>query len=287
MSRLELPATRDSLTHKRVICGHKCYFTVSFMESGNEENRCKPAEVFCQIAKEGTLVAGLVNAITWLISTSLQNSIPWEEVSRGLRHHTFERREDEHHTSLIDGIAKSVDHLIEERKKRIGVGEEPPRVTTAVSTSGSDVIVPEMIGGIRSKGEHPSFRRLVDSALMNNRTMAITDIAAIGPRLVCGLSRGAIVSVHAYVSVDGYAVRVAYEDGSYSNIQPSGNYSWDHDCVTKLTNSELVEAIKGFNISGKYIEKDRRETLVQQYLIHKGLLGNDGKPHPLVGGNQQ
>jgi ribonucleoside-diphosphate reductase alpha chain len=113
-NRTILSTTRDSLTHKRTVCGHKMFVTVSFFEDEGTEHRAKPGEVFVQVAKEGTEISGLVDALVTHVSISLQYGVPWEKIRSKLLHHIF-GTPDDRHTSIVDGIAKIVDHLIVER----------------------------------------------------------------------------------------------------------------------------------------------------------------------------
>lgn len=125
--RIKLPPTRLSLTHRREACGFKLYVTVTFFDDGRNPNLSEvtsPCEVFCKIAKQGSVVSGLMDGVCGPVSIALQHGIPWEIVSKPLRHHTFETKGDPDHTSILDALVKCVDHLIEEQRKRI-IGEEP------------------------------------------------------------------------------------------------------------------------------------------------------------------
>ena len=52
-TRMTLPATRESLTHKFSIGGHEGYLTIGLHEDG------RPGEVFLKISKEGSTISGL------------------------------------------------------------------------------------------------------------------------------------------------------------------------------------------------------------------------------------
>lgn len=127
MERMKLPETRPSITVKRVICNYKCYIIVSFREDKGFTSQ--PIEVFVKVAKHGSTMAGLIDGLTAVISTSLQYGVPWVSIRDKLLHHVFERNGDEAHTSILDGIAKAVDAVIETRAKIIGEHEEPPATT--------------------------------------------------------------------------------------------------------------------------------------------------------------
>ena len=123
-TRNRLPPTRPSITTKRDVCGYECYFTVSFFDD-HTDDRSKPAEVFVKVAKHGSIISGLLDGFCTILSIALQYGIPWPTLRAKLEHHQFERRDDPEHTSLLDGVAKAVDHLIIERQGIIGV--DPPR----------------------------------------------------------------------------------------------------------------------------------------------------------------
>lgn len=118
-ARMKLPASRRSITQKVHVCGFKVYVTVSFFTA--EEDKLKPAEVFVKVAKHGSLVAGLIDAYTALMSVSMQYGVPWEAIRVRMMHHVFERSGDPHHTSIIDGLAKTVDRIIATNASMIGV----------------------------------------------------------------------------------------------------------------------------------------------------------------------
>lgn len=68
--RQRLPATRSSETHKFVIAGHNGYLTYSAYEDG------RLAEIFIRMAKQGSTLAGLLDAFALSISISLQYGVP-------------------------------------------------------------------------------------------------------------------------------------------------------------------------------------------------------------------
>jgi len=68
--RERLPATRSSETHRFVIAGHKGYLTYSAYEDG------RLAEIFVRMAKQGSTLAGLLDAFALSISIALQHGVP-------------------------------------------------------------------------------------------------------------------------------------------------------------------------------------------------------------------
>lgn len=68
--RRRLPDTRDSLTHKFCVAGHEGYLTVGLYPDGS------PGEVFLRMAKEGSTVGGLMDAVATSVSLGLQYGVP-------------------------------------------------------------------------------------------------------------------------------------------------------------------------------------------------------------------
>lgn len=126
--RLEIPPTRVSLTQRRVACGFKLYVTVSFMDDGHStpvEVAATPVEVFCKIAKQGSVMSGLMDGVCGPLSIGLQHGIPWEVLSKPLRHHSFESNGDPKHSSVLDALVQCVDSIVDMRKEMIG--DDDPR----------------------------------------------------------------------------------------------------------------------------------------------------------------
>jgi ribonucleoside-diphosphate reductase alpha chain len=69
-NRYKLPDERASFTHKFSIGGHEGYITVGMYEDG-----C-PGEIFVRMAKEGSVIAGLMDSFATSISLALQHGVP-------------------------------------------------------------------------------------------------------------------------------------------------------------------------------------------------------------------
>ncbi|MGC8551685.1 MAG: vitamin B12-dependent ribonucleotide reductase [Phycisphaerae bacterium] len=82
--RRRLPDTRPSITHKFDISGHEGYITCGLFEDGS------PGEVFITMAKQGSTVGGLMDAIATLISLNLQYGVPLSAMVRKFEHMRFE-----------------------------------------------------------------------------------------------------------------------------------------------------------------------------------------------------
>jgi ribonucleoside-diphosphate reductase alpha chain len=82
--RRRLPETRQAVTHKFDIASHEGYLTVGVFDDG------QPGELFITMAKEGSTIGGLMDAIGTLTSMALQFGVPLETLVRKFAHQRFE-----------------------------------------------------------------------------------------------------------------------------------------------------------------------------------------------------
>jgi len=82
--RRRLPETRTAVTHKFDIAGHEGYLTVGLFDDQ------QPGELFITMAKEGSTIGGLMDAIGTLTSMALQYGVPLEALVRKFAHQRFE-----------------------------------------------------------------------------------------------------------------------------------------------------------------------------------------------------
>jgi len=82
--RRRLPETRTALTHKFDIAGHEGYLTVGLFENQ------QPGELFITMAKEGSTIGGLMDAVGTLTSMALQYGVPLEALVKKFAHQRFE-----------------------------------------------------------------------------------------------------------------------------------------------------------------------------------------------------
>jgi len=111
--RRKLEKTRVGITQKGQVANMEYYATVNFFK-----DTADPGEIFIKIAKEGSTIAGLIDALAITISVALQYSVPWEVLGKKYLQTIFDPRDDEA-SSLVDGITKSIDEVIEIRKELI------------------------------------------------------------------------------------------------------------------------------------------------------------------------
>jgi ribonucleoside-diphosphate reductase alpha chain len=69
-TRYKLADERASFTHKFSIGGHEGYLTVGLYQDGT------PGEIFVRMAKEGSVIAGLMDSFATAISLALQHGVP-------------------------------------------------------------------------------------------------------------------------------------------------------------------------------------------------------------------
>ncbi len=82
--RRKLPDERQAITHKFSIAGHEGYITVGMYEDGT------PGEIFIVMAKEGSVVSGLMDAFATAISLALQYGVPLRVLVDKFSHTRFE-----------------------------------------------------------------------------------------------------------------------------------------------------------------------------------------------------
>ncbi|WP_257458513.1 vitamin B12-dependent ribonucleotide reductase [Archangium lipolyticum] len=82
--RRRLPDERQAITHKFSIGGHEGYLTVGMYEDGT------PGELFCVMAKEGSVVSGLMDSFATAVSLALQYGVPLQVLVDKFSHTRFE-----------------------------------------------------------------------------------------------------------------------------------------------------------------------------------------------------
>lgn len=82
--RRRLPDERQSVTHKFEIGSHTGYVTVGLYEDG------KPGEIFITMSKEGSTLAGLLDALATSVSIGLQYGVPLKTLVNKFSHVRFE-----------------------------------------------------------------------------------------------------------------------------------------------------------------------------------------------------
>ena len=138
--RRKLPDERRALTHKFSVAGHDGYITVGCYEDGT------PGEIFLVMAKEGSVVSGLMDAFATCVSLALQYGVPLQALCDKFAHMRFEPSGFTGNPEIP--IAKSImDYIFRWLDLRFGNGasrgepdesdsfEPPPKVLSTRSTS--------------------------------------------------------------------------------------------------------------------------------------------------------
>jgi ribonucleoside-diphosphate reductase alpha chain len=142
--RRRLPDERESITHKFSLGGHEGYVTVGLYEDGT------PGEIFIVMAKEGTVVSGLVDCFATAISIALQYGVPLKVLVNKFIHTRFEPSGITQHPEIR--FAKSItdyifrwlalkflpEHEVVQNGRLVSAGEEAKRreANGAASTIG-------------------------------------------------------------------------------------------------------------------------------------------------------
>ena len=82
--RRRLPDERCAFTHKFNVAGHEGYLTVGLYDDG------QPGELFIRISKEGSTVAGMMEAFAIAVSVALQYGVPLKDLVNKFSHMRFE-----------------------------------------------------------------------------------------------------------------------------------------------------------------------------------------------------
>ncbi len=83
-TRNKLPDERSAVTHKFNVAGHEGYVTVGLYDDG------KPGELFIVMAKEGSVVSGLMDGFATSVSMALQYGVPLKVLCDKFTHTRFE-----------------------------------------------------------------------------------------------------------------------------------------------------------------------------------------------------
>lgn len=82
--RRHLPDERNAITHKFSVQGHEGYLTVGMYDDGT------PGEIFVVMAKEGSVVSGLMDCFATAVSMNFQYGVPLKVLVNKFSHTRFE-----------------------------------------------------------------------------------------------------------------------------------------------------------------------------------------------------
>jgi ribonucleoside-diphosphate reductase alpha chain len=141
LARHRLPDERRSYTHKFDISGHQGYITAGMYNDGSL------GEIFIRMAKEGSVVSGLMDSFATAISLALQYGVPLEVLVDKFSHTRFEPSGITRNPEIP--IAKSImDYIFrwlqlkflvsKQGEQEIGT-EEDPRVSMQMTSANDSV----------------------------------------------------------------------------------------------------------------------------------------------------
>jgi len=135
--RVRLPDERTAITHKFSVGGHEGYLTVGLYPNG------QPGEMFVAMAKEGSVVSGLMDSFATAVSIMLQYGVPMEVLVSKFSHSRFEPSGFTNNKQIP--IAKSImDYIFRWMDLKFGKGapkvEPAPQLQTGMD---KDELLPE------------------------------------------------------------------------------------------------------------------------------------------------
>ncbi|MDG1950677.1 MAG: vitamin B12-dependent ribonucleotide reductase, partial [bacterium] len=147
LRRRRLPDERRSITHKFTVGSHKGYITVGQYDDGT------PGELFVTMAKEGSVISGLIDSFATSISIGLQYGVPLEVLVNKFVHMRFEPSGFTNNPqirmakSIIDYIFRwmAIKFLPRESQKAVGVNVVEEVEAPAVSMIGEEKVETETI----------------------------------------------------------------------------------------------------------------------------------------------
>jgi ribonucleoside-diphosphate reductase alpha chain len=146
--RRRLPRTRKARTFAFSVAGCEGYVTVGEYDDGS------PGEVFIKVAKQGSTLAGIIDAFAIAVSLGLQHGVPLATFVSKYTNMRFEPSgmtddpEIRIATSLIDYIFRrlAVDYLDENTRTQLGIATTSERlaVSSNGTATGKDVVGSQM-----------------------------------------------------------------------------------------------------------------------------------------------
>jgi len=130
LTRKRLPDERKSITHKFSVGGHEGYLTVGMYDDGTA------GEIFVTMAKEGSVISGLMDTIATSTSIALQYGVPIQVLCNKFCHTRFEPSGFTNNRQIP--IAKSViDYIFRWLALKFVSSEDQPSVPQSLADTGS------------------------------------------------------------------------------------------------------------------------------------------------------
>ncbi len=131
-ARRRLPDERKAITHKFSVAGHDGYLTVGMYDDGD------PGEIFVVMAKQGSVVSGLMDTVATSISMALQYGVPLKVLVDKFSHSRFEPSGFTNNPQIP--IAKSiVDYIFRWLGQKFLPAEEQPQPQKAPPGTDTDM----------------------------------------------------------------------------------------------------------------------------------------------------
>lgn len=149
--RRRLPDERRSITHRFMIGSHKGYITVGLYDDG------KPGEIFVTMAKEGSVISGLMDSFATAVSIALQYGVPLQILVNKFVHKRFEPSGFTNNPnirvakSIVDYLSRwlALKFLSEEEQRMVGINNMSSLPENKLS-----------LGSAPSKGEEQAQKNL-------------------------------------------------------------------------------------------------------------------------------
>ncbi len=157
--RVRLPDERAAVTHKFSIAGHEGYLTIGLYPHG------QPGEMFISMAKEGSVVSGLMDSFATACSIMLQYGVPLDVLTSKFSHSRFEP--SGFTTNPEIPVAKSImDYIFRWMKLKFGDGqaEEKPALEFDTGLHMETAMAPEKSNPITmDEGKDLAFKAQTDA----------------------------------------------------------------------------------------------------------------------------
>ena len=188
-ARRRLPDERQSITHKFDISGHEGYITAGMYDDGTV------GEIFIRMAKEGSVVSGLMDSFATAISLALQYGVPLKVLVDKFSHTRFEPSGITRNPEIP--IAKSImDYLF--RWLNLKFGLRDAMVNGALAFEGEEPLVTMRPGDLasippgsyQSRSDFGSFETEVDAPACSECGSIMVRSGACHRCLNCGATSG-------------------------------------------------------------------------------------------------
>jgi ribonucleoside-diphosphate reductase alpha chain len=161
--RVRLPDERQAVTHKFSVAGHEGYITVGLYPNG------KPGEMFISMAKEGSVVSGLMDSFATAVSIMLQYGVPLKVLVSKFSHMRFEpsgmttNPDIPMAKSVMDYIFRWLDHKFGDAARQAGQTVEEEVVEKAAAEAAPAMKAMAAAAGAIRERENRIFESQADS----------------------------------------------------------------------------------------------------------------------------